>query len=344
MSRDSWLLERSRSIGGSDSPIILNGRIPIEFDHKFGSLHKVWASKAPVREKYDLPEPSDALHPIKDRRMIQGHKSEPICREYIGQVNGATATECFEELYRRKDFPMLHGSIDGEMNIDGEVVGIEIKTLGTRAEWWSDGVPFRVELQSRHNWFCRPSLNRFIVCAFKTDDSIWDAIIRGAMTIEDGISTGMVKFGQWELEKNDFYEEVCVPELVGFWKNYVATGKVPMADSTEECKKVLESLYTENDGVIDADEELSNLIERKLELDVEFKSIKKERDRVRNEMMRLIGSNNRANSQYGSVSISRVFSKRFNEDLFFEDNPDLKDKYVKESSYCRVSISKKREG
>ena len=94
--RSEWLIERSRSLGGSDSPNILSGKIGVDFDHKFGSIHEIWSSKEPVRDRYNLPMPEEKNDPDKHRRMIQGSKSEKFCREYIGKVNEQSHQSVFK--------------------------------------------------------------------------------------------------------------------------------------------------------------------------------------------------------------------------------------------------------
>ena len=344
MSRNEWLLDRAKSIGGSDAPVILNNKIPVIYDHKFGQLHRIWASKLPVIERYSLEMPSDSLDPVKHRRMIQGTNSEPLCREYIGKYNRSVATECFQELYRRDDFPMLHGSIDGEMTLDGEVCGIEIKTLGTRAKWWGSTVPYRVELQSRHNWFCRPSLKRFLVCAFKADDAIWDAVIRGAMPIEKGVESDLIKFAQWELEPTDFYEKECIKHLVSFWNDYVITGEVPNVDSTKECKDVLDSLYEENDGLLEVTAEIESLIQKKIKADESYKEAKKIKDLVRNEFLKVFGGKKRLNSDRFSVSVSRQVRTDLNKSKLLKDHPNLYESYLTETSFTKLNFTEKGKG
>jgi len=340
--REAWLADRSRSVGGSDAPCILSGNIGVDFDHKFGSIHKIWASKELVRERYGIPAPSPVLHPRKHRRMIQGQESESFCREYVGKVNNAVASECFKSIYRLDGEPNIHGSIDGELHIDGKVIGIEIKTIGTNGEWWWDGVPFRVELQSRHNWYCRPSLDGFMVVALKADNAIWDAVISQAMTVEDGVSAGLIRYDQWMLEPSDFYKEECVPVIKSFWKLYVEGDAIPLADSTDECKAVLEEVFSDRDGETDIDEDMKSLLAEKRDIDEKYKEVKKEKARIRNELMRTLGQNKRAFDEEESVSISVISKSAFDKEALFKDMPELEHKYIRTSTYTKLTARVKR--
>tara|TARA_Y100001972_G_scaffold129215_1_gene195295 strand:+ start:957 stop:1991 length:1035 start_codon:yes stop_codon:yes gene_type:complete len=341
--RSEWLIERSRSLGGSDSPNILSGKIGVDFDHKFGSIHEIWSSKEPVRDRYNLPMPEEKNDPDKHRRMIQGSKSEKFCREYIGKVNGAVASECFQELYRRPGFEFMHGSIDGELHHNGRVVGIEIKTIGGRGKWWWDGVPFRVELQSRHNWFCRPSLDGFMVVALKADEAIWDAVIAGVMSVEDGVDSGLIKYGQWTLEKDDFYENECVPVMKEFWENNVIKGEVPMADSTDECKKIIGGLYQESESEIEASEELNELLSLKAKVDEKYKEVEKEKKRIRNELSRLLGPNKKASGENHTIYRSVVEKSEFDKKTLLQDMPELREKYTYTTTYTKLTVTRKKK-
>jgi predicted phage-related endonuclease len=343
MQRNEWLSQRSKSIGGSDSPNILSGKIPIDFDHRFGSIHEVWGSKELVRERYDLPMPPEKNDPKRHRRLIQGQKSERYCREYIGVANGAVSTECFQDLYRRDDFPHLHGSIDGELHLDGKVIGLEIKTIGSKGEWWWNGVPFRVELQSRHNWFCRPSLDAFMVVALKADEAIWDAVIAEVMTVDDGIRGGLIRYEQWMLELGDFYEKVCVPVLTDFWETNVVGGAVPLADSTDECKTIIGELYKDAESEAGIDPELKDVLRMKREVDEKYKEVKKEKVRLRNELSRLLGPNRRASDDEEYVYRTLIEKDEFDAKALLVDMPHLEDEYRRRSSYTKLTVSRKKK-
>ena len=192
---DDWLLRRSESIGGSDVPVILSNRIPLEFDPGFGSEVDVWSSKRIVREHYNLgPKPQK-----ESEQLQRGSSAEPLCRNFVSQHYNSTFSECFLDMYRRDDFANLHGSIDGEGVIDGKVYGLEIKTMGYRGESWSSGVPTRVELQSRHNWFCRPSLDGFIVAGFKAPEEVWRLVNSGSVSIAECVSNNSMQFWSHKL-------------------------------------------------------------------------------------------------------------------------------------------------
>ena len=339
--RSEWLVERSKSLGGSDAPNILSGQIPIDFEHKFGSIHQIWASKAPVMERYGLELPPEKNDPKKHRRLIQGSKSERYCREYVGQANGVIASECFQDLYRRGDFPFLHGSIDGELHSDGRVIGLEIKTIGSNGEWWRDGVPFRVELQSRHNWFCRPTLDEFMVVAFKADEAIWDAVIAEVMTVSDGVEKGLIRYGQWMLDPSDFYEAECVPVLERFWQKNVVEGDVPMADGTDECKKVIGDIYKDADAETVISPELKKVLSQKREVDERYKEVKKEKQRIRNELSRILGPNKRASDDEEYIYRTLVEKDEFDPVALLRDRPELEDIYRRRSTYTRLTVSRR---
>tara|TARA_Y100001937_G_scaffold102463_1_gene140918 strand:- start:4949 stop:5980 length:1032 start_codon:yes stop_codon:yes gene_type:complete len=340
--RSDWLIERSKSLGGSDSPNILSGKICVEFDHKFGSLHEIWASKEPVRKIHGFPLPEEKNDPDKHRRMIQGSKSEKFCREYVGEFNGVVAAECFQELYRRDGYEFMHGSIDGELHFSDKVFGLEIKTIGQRGSWWHDGVPFRVELQSRHNWFCRPGLDGFIVAAFKADEAIWDAVISGAMTVSRGVEDGLIRYQQWELDKNNFYEEECVPVLKNFWDKNVLTGDVPMADSTDACKDILGRMFMGSDSEVEMTDELSGLLALKSEVDEKYKEVEREKKRIRNEISRLLGANKKAVGESHTIYRSVVEKNEFDKKSLLEDMPELREKYTYTTTYTKLTVKRKK--
>lgn len=320
---DSWIVRRSRSIGGSDAPCILHGRISADFK-SMGSEMDIWSSKEPVRRFYDLPIKEQKSNPVFER----GHLAEPICRDYVSTVLGASFGECFLDMYKRDGFDQLHGSIDGEGVIDGKVFGLEIKTMGYNGDSWEHGLPLRVELQSRHNWFCRPDLDGFYCAGFKATERIWSLINKGKLSIADAVSEGVVEFWYTELSENSWYEETCVPILEKWWSDHVLEINPPnSADHTVECKKAIDSIYGARDNVIDLTEDLNLLCEKRFEAEEKKSFWTKEYSRLNNEIRLKMQDNRLAQGDSYTISFSKRSRKSFDKESFDDWDHHLSDKY-----------------
>lgn len=112
MSRDDWLLERRKSIGGSDAGAILGL-------NQYRSPYTVWAEKTGR-----LPEQED------NEAMRQGRDLEAYVAHRFMERSGKRV-ERYNYLLRSTNAPYLHANID--RRIIGEKSGLECKTASALA-------------------------------------------------------------------------------------------------------------------------------------------------------------------------------------------------------------------
>lgn len=334
---DSWLSRRSESIGGSDVPVILSGRIPLDFDPGFGSEVDVWSSKKIIRQHHNLGEKPQKTGEALER----GTLAEPLCRDYVSSHYDAKFSECFLDMYRRDDFPNFHGSIDGEGVLDGKVYGLEIKTMGYRGDSWTKSVPTRVELQSRHNWFCRPSLDGFIVAGFKAPEEVWRLVNSDKVSVAECIENRSMKFWSYKLEKSDWYEETCVPILQDWWNTHIEGKEAPRADHKKETKDCIYEIWNRYEGESDIDEPFESLLQERMHAQSEKKRWSSEFERLQNEVRLRMKGSKAARGDRFSVSMSRIDKSTFSSTLFKEEHPELYAKYFVESSYSTMKVTER---
>lgn len=336
---DDWLVRRSMSIGGSDAPTILNGRIPLEFDPGFGSEVEIWSSKKLVRDHYGL-----GMRPQKHSEAMQrGHDAEPLCREFLGGQFNTVFTECFLDLYRRDDFPMLHGSIDGECIIDGKVYGLEIKTMGYNGSSWTSGPPARVDLQSRHNWFCRPSLDGFILAGFKAPEEVWRLVNGGSVSISAAVSRGSMKFWYKFLEPSDWYETTCVPVLADWWNRHVVDMVSPEPDHQKITKESIDEMFRSFEGDCDIEPEIEDLLAERVQVDAEVKELKARLGTINNRIKLFMKNKRVARNESYRVSLTWVETRDLDKKKLKEDMPELYEKYQKDSGHSRMTVTRSKD-
>ena len=112
MSREVWLAERRRSIGGSDVGAILGL-------NRYRSPYAVWAEKTGR-----LPEQED------NEAMRQGRDLEAYVAQRFMEVSGKRV-ERYNYFLRSTDAPYLHANID--RRVIGERSGLECKTASALA-------------------------------------------------------------------------------------------------------------------------------------------------------------------------------------------------------------------
>lgn len=107
MTREDWLAERRRSVGGSEIGAIMGL-------NKYQSAVSVWANKLGI-----VPdaEPNEA--------MIQGTDLEGYVAERFTRLTGKKVRRC-NYILRNDDYPHLHANVD--RLVRGESAGLECKT------------------------------------------------------------------------------------------------------------------------------------------------------------------------------------------------------------------------
>ncbi len=107
MSRADWLMERKKSLGGSDMGAILG------LNH-YASPYSVWAEK--IGKTADRPD---------NEAMRQGRDLEDyVCRRFM-EASGLKVQRC-NAILRNDSFPHLHANVD--RLIIGQKAGVEAKT------------------------------------------------------------------------------------------------------------------------------------------------------------------------------------------------------------------------
>lgn len=135
-SREDWLKERGKRIGGSEAACLL-GLNP-------------WKSNVQLfREKLN-PE---AVKEIDNEAMAYGRAAEPIIRELFALDHRDINVRYMDNnMWTDNGFPFAHASLDGWWTQDDQVQGVlEIKTVTIRnriqAQEWNERIP--------NNYYCQ---------------------------------------------------------------------------------------------------------------------------------------------------------------------------------------------
>lgn len=205
MPREKWLEERRKGIGGSDAAAIM-GLNPY---------------KSPLAVYMDKT----------GRDVLNDTQSEPA---YWGTVLEAPIAKRFAELHpeykvRRnnhmmfsREYPFMLADIDREIRTeDGDRIGLEIKTVGTRSAryWENEEVPPYYICQLQH-YACVTGFKRFIIVA----------LIGGQTLVER------------EIPRDDDIISNLVHQEQDFWRHVVERNPVDW-DGSANSWDILRSLY-----------------------------------------------------------------------------------------------------
>lgn len=141
MTKEQWLEERKKGIGGSDAAVIVN-------QNPYKNNIQLWEEKTERRDAKD----------ISDNPYVKyGTEMESILRESFKIKNPNFEVKHEEySIIRHPEYPFLFASLDGQLinKETGEIGVLEIKTKRFHAnkqkENWKDGIPQHYYLQVLH--------------------------------------------------------------------------------------------------------------------------------------------------------------------------------------------------
>lgn len=303
MSREDWLLERRKSIGGSDAGAIL-GLNP------YRSPYAVWAEKTGR-----LPERED------NEAMRQGRDLEAYVAQRFMEKSGKRV-ERYNYLLRSSEAPRLHASID--RRVIGERSGLECKTASALSMRSYAGGQFPESY--------------YVQCVAYLAVTGWERWYLAALVLNKAFF-----IYQLTTLPNDEKPEWCessvfVPrqEIDGlkacisdFWESCVAADVPPAADGTDSTGETLRTIYPGGeDGEIDLFGREKDL-EQYFILAGEKKGIERDMERIRQTIMEDMGDTQRASC--GSFRISWPVQERrsFDQKAFRKRHPgiDISDCY-----------------
>lgn len=223
---------------------------------------------------------------------------------------------------RRNNFMMIKDGIFSA-NVDREVVGenavLECKTTNSFAlkDWQGDSIPVHYELQCHHYMMVGGYDRAYIAVLIGNSKFVWKEIPR---------DEEMIKLLEEQESK--------------FWNDYVLQRQMPPADGSDNYSNALKEKYQgglEEAIEIDIEDEQLELLEslksRKKEIDTGIKRIEQE---IQSQMKdNEIGILDGYKVTWKSATRKTIDTKKLN-----EENPDIYNKYLKETNYRTFKINK----
>lgn len=206
LSREQWLEERKKGIGGSDSAAVLGLS-------KWKSPYQVWCDK----KGYNPLESSD------NASLFWGRTLEPVIRQHYSDITGYSVAET--EIYFMPNHDYIFATVDGLVIEDPDRI-LEIKTSRTAEGWGepeTDQIPVEYLCQCQHYMMV---YNRHItdvaVLIGGSDFRIYH--VEASTEVQNHLLREYAEF--WELVKNDTPPEPRSFDDVIDFQNNIITLKV----------------------------------------------------------------------------------------------------------------------
>ncbi|WP_063334557.1 YqaJ viral recombinase family protein [Bacillus subtilis] len=301
MSRDEWLLERRKGIGGSDASIILG-------INKWQTPFELWLDKT-------------------GQVSVSESGSEAA---YFGSLLEDVVAKEFEirsgKKVRRRKAMLRHPKHDFILaNVDRMIVGekaiLECKTTSAYnlKEWEDDEIPDSYIVQVQH----------YLGVLGPEYKKAYFAVLIGGN-----------KFVWKEIERDDELIAMIFQAEIEFWNEKVLGGKAPVLDGSSAAEEYLKQRYAEAEGgkVVDLTSDNKTRIQQYLHLKEQINELtlqaKELENQIKHEMKEAeYGFIGNYQTSWKSVSTNRIDSKKLKEQF-----PDVYEKVTKEVQFRRFGI------
>lgn len=297
MSREDWLAERRKSLGGSDIGAVLGL-------NKYATLYTVWAEK------------TGRLPPKEDNEaMRQGRDLEQYVAERFSERSGK-AVQRYNYLLRSGTAPYLHANID--RRIVGEKSGLECKTssaLNLRS-YSSGDFPESYYAQCVA-YLAVTGWERWYLAALVLNKAFY---IYQLTTIENDPAPewcdGSVYVSPGEINTL----KQCAAE---FWESYIIPDTAPPADGTAATGDAIQSIYARDDGGIIELFGRGELLMEYFSLSEERQTIQKRMDAIKQELQQDMGEASKAVCAAATVTWRARERKTFDGKAFQRAYPGI---------------------
>ncbi|MFP7702168.1 YqaJ viral recombinase family protein [Bacillus sp. C15] len=301
MSRDEWLLERRKGIGGSDASVILG-------INKWQTPFELWLDKTgqvPVSESG-----SEAAY-------FGSLLEDIVAKEF--EVRSGKKVRRKKSMLKHPEYDFILANVD--RMIVGEKAILECKTTSAYnlKEWEDNEIPDSYIVQVQH----------YLGVLGPEYKKAYFAVLIGGN-----------KFVWKEIERDDELIAMIFQAEVEFWNEKVLGGKAPVLDGSSAAEEYLKQRYSEAEGgkVVDLTSANKTRIQQYLQLKEQINELtlqaKELENQIKHEMKEAeYGFIANYQTSWKSVSTNRIDSQKLKEQF-----PDVYEKVTKEVQYRRFGI------
>ena len=312
MSREEWLEERRKSLGGSDMGAVLGL-------NKYRSPYAVWAEK--TGRLGEKPE-NEAMRQGRDFESYVASRFEEASRLPVRRMN---------YILRNESCPCLHANID--RRVIGRDAGLECKTANALNMKRYAGGEFPASYYAQ--------------CVTYLAVTGWERWFLAALVLGKGFYCYQIT-----TVPDDDVPEWCEssvyvsPEEIeavkrcaeDFWHDYIETDSPPPLDGAEDTTEALEAIYEGGGGEVELFGR-EKLIEQYQYFSERKKAIDKDMDAIKQQLMADLGDNERGYCGRFTVDWKSQIRRTFDEKTFRRDHPEMDlNGYFKTSNFRRFTI------
>lgn len=305
VTRDEWLKQRSKGLGGSDAGAVM-GLNP------YKSAYSLWAEK--TGQISNVVEENEAIR-------LGNDLEDYVAKRFAKQENKRIKRSSY--CYQSKEFPFMRANVD--RLIVGENAALECKTANPfkDGDYSNDIIP--------PSYYCQ-CLHYMAVCGF-------DRMYLAVLVFQKSFYTYVIDRGNEAVEADI---RALIKAESEFWK-LVENGTPPDVDGSESTAQTLKQLHKDElKTVFDLtayDEKLDEI----QELKEQQKELKARQKTLENELKEVLIGCDYGQSSIYNVSAKVTTSSRFDTDKFKKENLKIYNSYKKETQTQTLRINRRKD-
>ena len=317
MSREDWLEERKKSLGGSDMGAVLGL-------NRYRSPYTVWAEK--TGRIGEEPE-NEAMRVGRDLEPYVASRFEEASRKSVRRMN---------YLLRRKDCPHLHANIDRQ--ILGESSGLECKTASALNLKRYEGGDFPESYYAQCvTYLAVTGWERWFLAALVLGKGFYCYQIT---TVPDDYVPGWCESSVYVSPDEIAALKRCAAD---FWHDYVEADSPPPMDGDASTTEALETIYEGGGGEVELFGR-ERLVEQYQYLMSRKKAIEKGADAIKQQLMNDLGDNERGYCGRFTVDWKGQSRQTFDARAFAKDHPEMDlSGYYKTTNFRKFAVKEDKE-
>ena len=317
MSREEWLEERRKSLGGSDMGAVLGL-------NKYRSPYTVWAEK--TGRIGEEPE-NEAMRVGRDLEPYVASRFEEVSRKGVRRMN---------YLLRREDCPHLHANIDRQ--ILGESSGLECKTANAlNMKRYAVGEFPESYYAQCVTYLAVTGWERWFLAALVLGKGFYCYQIT---TVPDDYVPGWCESSVYVSPDEIAALKRCAAD---FWHDYVEADSPPPMDGDASTTEALETIYEGGGGEVELFGR-ERLVEQYQYLMSRKKAIEKGADAIKQQLMNDLGDNERGYCGRFTVDWKGQSRQTFDARAFAKDHPDMDlSSYYKTTNFRKFAVKEDKE-
>lgn len=257
---------------------------------------------------------SEEFEDIDNEAMKQGRELEDYVAQRFAKETGKRVRRANAMFYDEKH-PFMIADVD--RMIVGENAGLECKTVSPyMAEYWKDDqIPLSYQMQCYH-YMSVCNADRWYVAA----------LIYGR------------EFKIYTLERDDAIIANLIQLEEDFWNNYVQKRILPNPDGSKLADSVIAEYFKESSGAVIPLQGFDDKLKRREELVVLMDKMESEKRQIDQELKMYMGDAEKAENSLFRVSWKAVVSSRLDAKALQEQEPEVYQKYLKQTSSRRFIV------